>query len=129
MEDALQDRESGLQSGAAARASGKAVTTDDRINPELPELAAQTVLAEVVRTPERQLMPLIQEIYPDRELLYYAQVIRTVREIVEKLIGGLQKPIDAEPSPTLLDRLSFSWSLSCRSVKWRTQLCVNLIVI
>jgi hypothetical protein len=40
----------------------------------------------------------------------YAGVLRSARGLIEELIGGLGKPTDDDPSPTLLDRLSFSWA-------------------
>ena len=78
---------------------------------ESSDLAIQVVLSRILEAPERQMMPVIREIYPGCDIQFYAPVVSGVRELIQGLIGGLQKPADHDPSPTLLDRLSFSWRI------------------
>ena len=79
-------------------------TTDD------PEFAAQVVLAAVFKSPHQSVMSLIQQAFPGEKIDFYAKVLTTVRDIIAKLTGPLQKrPTGLDPSPTLLDRLSFCW--------------------
>lgn len=75
-----------------------------------PDWAVQVFLAAIVDTPHQKAMPLLQERFPGRDIQFYAGVLRSARGLIEELIGGLGKPTDDDPSPTLLDRLSFSWA-------------------
>ncbi len=72
-------------------------------------LAIQIVLAQILEVPEQQIMPFIQERFPGRDITFYGPVITGTRELIHGLLGSLQKPSDTDPSPTLLDRLSFCW--------------------
>jgi hypothetical protein len=77
--------------------------------PESPERAVQIVLAGMMSKPDRPLMVLIQEEFPERDKNFYAIVIRLARDLISGLIDGLQKSTDS--SPVLLDRLSFTWRI------------------
>ncbi|MEK7993828.1 MAG: hypothetical protein AAB403_08515 [Planctomycetota bacterium] len=77
--------------------------------PPSPDWALQVVLAAMVATPHRPLLPLILEKYPGQGNDFYAKVLIPARKLIDALIEGLQEATEADPSPTLLDRLSFSW--------------------
>jgi hypothetical protein len=49
--------------------------------------------------------------------------MRGVRALIDEVIGGLQKASSSEPSPTLLDRLSFSWRILRKGdvLVWKTK--------
>ena len=80
-----------------------------RTEPDSPEWAVQVVLAAMMRSPDRPLMVLIQEHFPERETQFYGNVIRAARELIGGLTDGLHKGTETDPNPTLLDRLSFTW--------------------
>lgn len=74
-----------------------------------PEYAAQTALAAMLRTPERPLLPLIQEAFPGRDIGFHSRALQHGRWLVEQTIDVLHKPTEQEAAPVLLDRLCFAW--------------------
>jgi len=110
MEDALGGRERILYSSPSTgpHGAGKAVTP---VETNSPEVAIQVVLADLLEEPGRELVPWIQERFPGRDGRFYAPVVSGTRAIIDEVVGGLQKQSKGEVSPTLLDRLSFSWRL------------------
>jgi hypothetical protein len=85
---------------------------------ESPERAAQLVLATMMLTPGRPLLEVIQEKFPGRESKFYGDVLRVAKDLMKGLIeGGLQTNPGDEPSPVLLDRLSFTWRMLSKADK------------
>jgi hypothetical protein len=80
-----------------------------------PEAAIQVVLADLLEEPGRELISWIQERFPGRDVQFYGPVVNGTRAIIDEFINGLQKANRNEPSPTLVDRLSFSWRLMKRA--------------
>ena len=80
-----------------------------------PEAAIQVVLADLLEEPGRELITWIQERFPGRDVQFYGPVVNGARAIIDEFINGLQKSNRNEPSPTLVDRLSFSWRLMKRA--------------
>jgi hypothetical protein len=78
---------------------------------EPPEWEAQAVLAAMMNSPEKPLMSLIQGRNPNQDTRFYGNVIGLARTAIDELIGGLHKSSSAEPTPILLDRLSFTWRI------------------
>ena len=107
----MQEREPqmSLPKGGPSGQQGGGSVPLERSGFNSPDWAVQVVLAAMIAAPQRQLMSLIQEKFPGREVDFYARVLKAAREIIEKLTDGLDRPTDTDPSPTLLDRLSFSW--------------------
>jgi hypothetical protein len=111
MEDALERRESrSMSSPSTGLRSGDALAGTDAHSVS-PEVAIQVVLADLLEEPGRELVSWIQERFPGRDVQFYGPVVNGARAIIDEVINGLQKPNRGEPSPTLLDRLSFSWRL------------------
>ena len=79
--------------------------------PDSPEYLAQTALAQILRTPERQLLAIIQETAPTRDVGVQSRVLQLARGIIEGTIEVLHKAASGEPTPVLVDRLSFSWAV------------------
>ena len=63
----------------------------------------------MIASPHRPLLPLIVEKYPGPPDDLYKKVFIAAKKAIGVLIEGLQVSTGAELSPTLLDRLSFSW--------------------
>lgn len=80
-----------------------------------PEAAIQVVLADLLEEPGRELITWIQERFPGRDVRFYGPVVNGARALIDEFISGLQKSNRNEPSPTLVDRLSFSWRLMKRA--------------
>jgi len=104
-EDVLENRERVTRNEFTARR-----------NPETPaghspDVCVQIVLSHILKHPEQQVMLLIREQFPGQDIDFYAPVLKGTKTTIEELVGGLQKPSDADPSPTLLDRLSFCWRI------------------
>jgi hypothetical protein len=76
-----------------------------------PLWAAQVVLAAMMSSPEKPLMTLIQERFPNRDNKFYGDVIGIARTGISELIDGLRKFTETESAPILLDRLSFTWRI------------------
>jgi len=77
--------------------------------------AGVVVLADLLEEPGRELISWIQERFPGRDVQFYGPVVNGTRAIIDEFINGLQKANRNEPSPTLVDRLSFSWRLMKRA--------------
>ena len=77
---------------------------------EPPVWAAQAVLAAMMSSPDRPLLGLIQENYPDRDNKFHGDVIGFARSAIGELIDGLHKST-TESAPILVDRLSFTWRI------------------
>jgi hypothetical protein len=56
-------------------------------------------------------MRLIQECYPNRDSRFYGDVIGLARAAIDTMIDGLNKATVTEPTPILIDRLSFTWKI------------------
>jgi len=80
-------------------------------NPQSPDFAAQMILARVLLDPERQLMSHLKETYPNGDITLYAPILRSSKDLLCEVSGSQQKSTEGDPSPTLLDRLSFCWRL------------------
>ncbi len=78
--------------------------------PDSPQWAVQVLLAAILDAPDRQAMALLQEKFPGRDIDFYAGILKSARGTIEQLIGNLAKATTTDPSPTLIDRLSFSWA-------------------
>ena len=96
---------------------------EPNLHPSAPEDAVQFVLADLIDDPGRQILPWIQTRFPGREGIFYAITMRGVRALIDEVVGGLQKSSSSEPSPTLLDRLSFSWRILRKGdvLIWKTK--------
>lgn len=105
MEDLLQERKGALRRPDDRHPNSETPTA------ESPDVCVQIVLAQILESPERQVMPFMRERFPGHDIDFYATVLKGTRNAIEGLTGGLQKTTDAEPSPTLLDRLSFCWRI------------------
>jgi hypothetical protein len=130
MEDALERRESrSIASPSADLQAGGAVAGID-VHSVSPEVAIQVVLADLLEEPGRELVSWIQERFPGRDLQFYGPVVNGARTIIDEVVSGLQKTSRGEPSPTLIDRLSFSWRLLKRAdilVRKRKKVDIPLI--
>jgi hypothetical protein len=111
MEDALDGRARALYFSPDSEAHGGGTTSGVRMNTDAPDVAIQIVLADLLEQPGRELVPWIQERFPGRDVEFYAPVVKGARAIIEEVVGSLQTQNRGEASPTLLDRLSFSWRL------------------
>jgi hypothetical protein len=105
MEDVLQERERALRDLDDRRSASETADVDS------PDLCVQIVLAQILEFPEREVMPFIRERFPGHDINFYAPVLTGTRNVIEGVTGGLQKASNADPSPTLLDRLSFCWRI------------------
>ena len=99
-----------LFNGAAGNPSGGPTLNRNQGN-QAPECDAQDILAAMMSSPEKPLMSLIQERYPNRDTRFYGNVIGLARTGIDELIGGLHRSTDTEPTPILVDRLSFTWKI------------------
>ena len=111
MEDALDGRERPLYGSPGSGTYASGTTAGVTTNVDSPDVAIQIVLADLLEEPGRELVPWIQERFPGRDVQFYAPVVKGARVIIEEVVGSLQKQNKSEASPTLLDRLSFSWRL------------------
>jgi hypothetical protein len=111
-EDQLEGRDKIVYSNAlSAHSRGTPAAT----NADTPDAAVQVVLADLLEEPGREVISWIQTRYPGRDGSFYAPIISGVRSTIDEVIGGLQKQPKGDPSPTLLDRLCFSWRLLKRA--------------
>ncbi len=112
MEDSLQENEPRMtpHSGGQLRQRDTASASHENTGRDSPDWAVQVVLAAMMAAPHREVMSLIQEAFPGRDVFFYAGVLKSAKALVEELTGGLDKRTDVGPSPTLLDRLSFCWA-------------------
>ena len=99
-----------LFSGAKEHPGGGPTLNKNQEN-QPPEWEAQEILAAMMSSPEKPLMSLIQERYPNRETRFYGNIIGLARTGIDELIGGLHRSTTAEPTPILVDRLSFTWRI------------------
>jgi hypothetical protein len=107
----LEGLERTLYGSPSTRPHGAGATAETPVDTNSPEVAIQVVLADLLEEPGRELVPWIQERFPGRDGRFYAPVVSGTRAIIDEVVGGLQKQTKSEGSPTLLDRLSFSWRL------------------
>lgn len=77
------------------------------------EYAAQSALAAMMREPDRELLQIVQETSPGRDLSFHSSALQLARRMIERRIriDVLQKATADEPAPVLVDRLSFSWAV------------------
>jgi hypothetical protein len=64
----------------------------------------------MMRTPASQLLQVIQEVCPSRDISFHSTVLQLARKMIEKRIEVLHKATPEEPAPVLVDRLSFAWA-------------------
>ena len=88
-----------------------AFTLSQNRGSESPEWVAQVLLAEMMKAPEKSPMSVIQERYPNRDNRFYGDVMGLARAGVDAMIDGMHKATDTEPTPILIDRLSFTWKI------------------
>lgn len=105
----MEGRERNGYKSPAVEHSGGLATPGSPTDQELPAVAVQVVLADILEDPSRDLVAWVQKRFPNRNGSFYAPIISGARNIIDEVIDGLQKPTKGEASPTLLDRLSFSW--------------------
>jgi hypothetical protein len=113
-EDALEGRDKTVYRNASD-ALGRTAPISPTSMTDSPQTAVQIILADLLEDPGREVIPWIQTRYPHREGGFYAAIISGVRATIDEVVGGLQKQSKDEPSPTLLDRVSFSWRLLKRA--------------
>lgn len=111
----MEKRERNMYGSQALEHSGESATPGTATNQDLPAVAVQIVLADILEDPGRELVAWVQTRFPNRSREFYAEIIKGARGIIDEVIDGLQKPTRGEASPTLLDRLSFSWQLLRRA--------------
>jgi hypothetical protein len=99
-----------LFAGAAGNPSGGPILNKNQGN-QPPEWEAQEILGAMMSSPEKPLMSLIQERYPNRDTRFYGNLVTLARTAIDELIGGLHRSTDAGPTPILVDRLSFTWRI------------------
>src|ERR1041385_3123597 len=89
-----------------------AFTLNQNCGNESPEWAAQVILAEIMKAPEKSPMGVLQERSPNRDNRFYGDVITLTRAAVDAMIDGMHRATDTEPiTPILIDRLSFTWKI------------------
>jgi hypothetical protein len=119
----LEKRERNVYGTQALEHAGRNAGPGSATNQKLPAVAVQIVLADILEDPGRELVAWVQTRFPSESREFYAEIIKGARGIIDEVIDGLQKSTRGEASPTLLDRLSFSWQLLRRAdVRiWKTK--------